>query len=166
VTDRGRTRRPVRPTTGFTPPRIFSPRTTLSTSPAAQISQAGTNCGGRSPTSSSRHRRFFFHCTMVIFIRRSDRTIWRTSFSIFHVTTHSPACINFVVQGTNYNFVTKILLRHPLNSSQFDLKVLPISLVVIIQSLVVTDSPFSCQFISNFCTAPILCHLIKVVLLS
>lgn len=72
------------------------------------------------------------HCTMVIFIRRSNRTIWRTSFSIFHVTAHSPAYINFVVQGTNYNFVTKILLRHPINSPQFDLIVLPISLVVII----------------------------------
>jgi hypothetical protein len=106
------------------------------------------------------------HCTVVIFIRSSDRTIWRTLFSIFHVTSHSLACINIVVQGTNYNFVTKILLSYPLNSSQFDLQVLLISLVVIIQSSVTTDSPFSCQFISNFCTASRLSHLSKVVLLS
>ena len=159
VTDRGGTRRPVWPATGFTPPRIFSPCPDV-------ISQAGENCGGKSPVSSSRHRRFFGHCTMEILIRSSDRTIWRTSFSIFHVTIHSLACINFVVQGTNYNFVTKILLRHPLNSPQFDLQVLPISLVVIIQSLVVTDSPFSCQFISHFYIASMLSHLRKVILLS
>jgi hypothetical protein len=109
---------------------------------------------------------FSGHCTMVIFIRSSDRTICRTSFSIFHVTTHSLDCINFVFQCTNYNFVTKILLIHPLNSPQFDLQVLPISLVVIIQSSVVTDSPISCQFISNFCIASMLSHLSKVVLPS
>jgi hypothetical protein len=111
-------------------------------------------------------RYFSVHCTMVIFIRRSDRMIWSALISIFHVTTHSPACINFVFQGTNYNFVTKILLRQSLNSPQFDLKVLPLSLVVIIQSWVVTDSPFSCQFISHFYIASMLSHLSKVILLS
>jgi hypothetical protein len=109
---------------------------------------------------------FSGHCTMVIFIRHSNRTIWRASFSIFHVTTRSLVCINVVAQGTNYKFVIKILLSYPLNSSQFDLQVLPSSLVAIIQSSVAIDSPFSFQFISNFCTASRLSHLSKVVLLS
>jgi hypothetical protein len=138
----------------------------LSTSPVERISQAGANCDGDHWRQVHGTRDFSGHCTMVIFIRRSDRTIWSASISIFHVTTHSPAYINFVVQGTNYNFVTKILLIHPLNSPQFDLKVLPLSLVVIIQSLVVTDSPFSCQFISHFCIESMLSHLSKDILLS
>jgi hypothetical protein len=147
-------------------PRYFHPAPMLSTSPATRISQMDVNCGGRSPALISRTRDFSGHCTMVIFIRSSDSTIWRTAFSIFHVTTCSLACINIVIQGTNYNFVKKILLNYPLNSSQFYLQVLPISLVDIIQSLVAIDSPFSCQFISNFCTASRLSHLSKVVLLS
>jgi hypothetical protein len=102
-------------------PGYFHLAPTLSTSLVARISQAGANCGGRSSASSHDTGDFSGHCTMVIFIRSSDRTIWRTSFSIFHATTHSLACNNFVVQSTNYNFVTKILLRHPLNSPQFDL---------------------------------------------
>jgi hypothetical protein len=38
----------------------FHPAPMLSTSPATRISQAGANCGDRSPTSSSQHRRFFW----------------------------------------------------------------------------------------------------------
>ena len=60
----------------------------------------------------------------------------------------------------------KGLAQTSTKSPQFDHKVHPISLSVKIQSLIVTDSPTSCLFISNFCTTPILSHLIKVVLLS
>jgi hypothetical protein len=69
------------------------------------------------------------HCTMAIFIRHSDSVFWRASFSTFHVTTRSLVCINIVIQRTSYKFVIKILLSYPLNSSQFDLHVLPVSLV-------------------------------------
>jgi hypothetical protein len=41
-------------------PRYFHPAPTLSTSPMAWISQVDVNCDGRSPASSSRHRRFFW----------------------------------------------------------------------------------------------------------
>jgi hypothetical protein len=37
----------------------FHPALMLSTIPTARISQAGANCGGRSPASNSRHRRSF-----------------------------------------------------------------------------------------------------------
>jgi hypothetical protein len=39
--------------------RYFHIALTLSTPPAAQISQVGANCGGRSPVLSSRHHRSF-----------------------------------------------------------------------------------------------------------
>jgi hypothetical protein len=82
------------------------------------------------------------HCSTTIFIRHSDSAFWRASFSTFHVTTRSLVCVNIVVQRTSYKFVIKILLSYPLNSSQFDLQVLPVSLVAIIQSVVATDSHF------------------------
>jgi hypothetical protein len=106
------------------------------------------------------------HCTMTIFIRHSDSAFWRASLSIFHVTTRSPVCINIVVQRTSYQFVIKILLSYPLNSSQFDLQVLPVSLVAIIQSAVATDSPTLSPICSKFCMSPRLNHLSKVILLS
>jgi hypothetical protein len=90
-------------------------------------------------------------CTMAIFITHSDSAIWRASFSIFHVTTRSLVYINIVLQRTSYKFVIKILLCYPLNSSQFDLQVLQVSLVAIIQSAVVIDSPSLSLFYSKFC---------------
>jgi hypothetical protein len=61
-----------------------------------------------------------------------------------------------------------ILLQHPQSNDHWiilkiDLKVLPMSLVVLIQSLVVTESPSLGQFISNFYTTSRLSHLSKVV---
>jgi hypothetical protein len=96
-------------------------------------------------------RDLYGHCTMAIFIRHSDSAIWRASFSIFHVTTRSLVCINISLQRTSYKFVINILLSYPLNSSQFDLQVLPVSLVAIIQSAVATDSPTLSPFYSKFC---------------
>jgi hypothetical protein len=106
------------------------------------------------------------HCTMVIFIRHSDNMIWRASFSIFHVTTRSLICINIVIQRTNYKFVIMILLSYSFNSSQFDLQVLPSSLVAIIHSAVATDSPTLSPIYFKFCMSPRLSHLSKVILLS
>jgi hypothetical protein len=77
----------------------------------------------------------FVHCTMAIFISLSERATCRALFFNFCVATHSPACIKVVVQCTNYNFVTKILHKHPLNPPQFDRKVHPISQLVKIQLL-------------------------------
>jgi hypothetical protein len=132
----------------------------------ARISQAGANYGDESPESIARHRELYGHCTMAIFIRRSDSAIWRASFSLFHATTRSLVCINVVVQRTNYKFVIKILLSYSLNSSQFDLQVLPSTLVAIIQSSVSTDSQTFSPFFSNFCITSRLNHLSKVIPLS
>jgi hypothetical protein len=106
------------------------------------------------------------HCTMMIFIRHSVSAFWRASFSIFHVTIWSLVYINIVIQRTSYKFVIKILLSYPLNSSQFDLQVLPVSLVAIIQSAVANDSPTLSPFYSKFCMSPRLSHLSKVIPLS
>ena len=64
----------------------------------------------------------------------SVRATCRALLSNFCVATHSTTCIKVVVQCTSYNFVTKTLLKHPLNPPQIDLKVHPISLMVKIQS--------------------------------
>jgi hypothetical protein len=106
------------------------------------------------------------HCTMAIFMRHYDSTIWRASFSIFHVTNQSLVCINIVIKRTSYKFVIKILLSYPLKFSKFDIQVLPVSLVAIIQSEVATDSPTLSPFYSKFCMSPRLSHLSKVILLS
>jgi hypothetical protein len=74
------------------------------------------------------------HCTMAIFVSPSVRETYRALFFNFCVATHSPAGIKVVVQCTSYNFVTKILLKHPLNPPQFDRKVHLVSLLVNIQS--------------------------------
>jgi hypothetical protein len=109
---------------------------------------------------------WFSYCTIAIFFRLSDSWTCKALFSNLCVATHSFICSKVVVQCTSYNFATKVLRKHPLNSPQFDHKVHPISLSVRIQSLIVTNSPISCSFISNFCTSPMLSHLIKVVFLS
>jgi hypothetical protein len=106
------------------------------------------------------------HCTMPIFIRHSDSTIWRALFSIFHGTTRSLICNNIVVQRTNYKFVIKILLSYLINPSQFDLQILPSSLVAIIQFSMTTDSPSSGRFIFIFYKTSRLSHLSKVIPLS
>ena len=88
ATDRGGTRRLVRPATGFTPHRIFSPR------PDVIYSSRGTNLPGGhelwrqiTVVELTTPEIFSGHCTMVIFIRSSDNTIWRSSFSNLYVTT-------------------------------------------------------------------------------
>jgi hypothetical protein len=91
----------------------------------------------RTPTGGDRFTKYtiwFSYYTMAIFVRLSDRATCSALYSNFYVATHSPACIKLIVQCSSYNFVTKTLLKHPLNSPQFDLKVHPISLVVMIQS--------------------------------
>jgi hypothetical protein len=95
---------------------------------------AGEDHGARPPavTGSLNPQSGFSYCTMAIFVRRSDRATCSALFSNFYVETHSPACIKLIVQCTSYNFVTKTLLKHPLNSPQFDLKFHPISLMVTI----------------------------------
>jgi hypothetical protein len=103
-------------------------------------------------------RDLYGHCTMAIFIRRSHSVIWRASFSIRAHDTRD-------LYG-HYKFVIKILLSYLLNSSQFDLQVLPSSLVAIIQSSVSTDSQTFCPFFSNFCIRSRLSHLSKVIPLS
>jgi hypothetical protein len=137
--------RPDSPHIGY-----FHPAPMLSTLPMARISR-------RARIVAIDHKRrahgtgdLYGHCTMVIFIRHSDSTVWRASFSIFHVTTRSLICINIVIQRTNYKFVIKILLSYPLNSSQFDLQVLPSSLVAIIQFSMANDSQTLSPFYSNF----------------
>jgi hypothetical protein len=158
--DRGGTRRPVRPATGFTPHWIFSPR------PDVIYSSRGMNLLGGHELLWQITGDLYGHCTMAIFMRHSNSTFWRASFSIFHVTTPSLVCINIVVQRISYKFVIKILLSYPLNSSQFDLQVLTVSLVAIIQSRVAKDSPTLSPFYSKFCMSPRLSHLSKVIPLS
>jgi hypothetical protein len=106
------------------------------------------------------------HYTMAIFVSPSVRATFRALLFSFCVATHSPACIKVFVQCTNYNFVTKILRKHPLNPPQFDRKVHPISLLVKIQSLMMTDSPTLDPIISHFHTTSVLSLLIKIVPLT
>jgi hypothetical protein len=101
----------------------------------------GTNRGTawiaawRSPTARFTESSIWFsHYTIALFISCSDRTNWSALFFNFCVATNSPTCIKVVVQCTSYNFVTKTLLKHPLNPPQFDLKVHSISLMVKVQS--------------------------------
>jgi hypothetical protein len=166
ATNRGGTRRLVRPATGFTPPRIFSP------CPDVIYLSRGTNLpGGRELRRQiigvkSRHRRFFWS----LYHGDLHQKLWQNNlenFVLHFSCDNSLTCMQqFCCPKYQLQFCYKDLTQ---TSTQFPTiwsHVLPISLVVIIQSLVVTDSPFSCQFISNFCIASMLSHLSKVVLLS
>jgi hypothetical protein len=152
---------PDSPHTGY-----FRPTPTLSTLPAARISQVGANCGGRSLASSSHHRRSLWS----LYHGNLHQTLWQRDLEsfipYFSCTTQSLVCINIVVQRTRYKFVIKILLSYPLNFTQFDIQVLPFSLVAIIQSAVATDSLTLSPFYSNVCMSPRLSHLSKVIILS
>jgi hypothetical protein len=167
ATDRDGTRWPVRPVTRFTPPRIFSPW------PDVIYHSRSTNF----PSERELRRKMtdirltapeIFPVT-VPWLSSSvplSKQLAGPCSSIFVWQLTHPACIKVVVQCTNYNIVTRILCKHPLNPPQFGRKVHPISLLVKIQSSMMTDSPTLDPIISHFQIESVLSLLIKIVPLT
>jgi hypothetical protein len=73
--------------------RYFHPALTLSTLLATRISQAGANCGGRSPALSSRHRRSLWS----LYHGDLHQTLWQRdleSFILYFSCNNSVTCLH------------------------------------------------------------------------
>jgi hypothetical protein len=81
-----------------------------------------------------------------------DRENYRALFSNFYVVTHQSTCSKVVVQCTSYNFVTKVLRKHPLNSLQFYPQDHMMPLLAKVETSLMTDSPTLDPIISHFHT--------------
>jgi hypothetical protein len=80
--------RPDSPHTGY-----FRPAPTLSSLPAARISKTSVNCGGRSPASSSQHRRSLWS----LYHGNLHETLWQhdlESFILYFSCNKSVTCLH------------------------------------------------------------------------
>jgi hypothetical protein len=116
VTDRGGTRWSVRPVSGFTPPRIFSPW------PGVIYHSRSTNLLGEcelrwkmTDVSLTTPEIFLVTVPWLSSSVPLSKQLAGPCSSIFVWQLTHPACIKVVVQCTNYNFITRILCKHPLN---------------------------------------------------
>jgi hypothetical protein len=155
--------------TGFTPPRIFSPY------PGVIYLSHGTNLPGE--------HELRWRITGVRFTTPeifSATVPWRSSLVllseqlagprspifVWQLATHSPTYIKVVVQCTNYKLcykdLTQTSTKSPAIRSQSSSNFTDGQDSV----LRLTGSPTSCLFFSNFCTTPMLSHLIKLVPLT
>jgi hypothetical protein len=111
-------------------------------------------------------RSFSVYCTIRTPFRAPDRADQRPWFSNFCVATWSFIYIKFVDLQSIFNFAIASLVKFSLNAtqnwSQSSANVTGGHISV--QGLI--DSPTLSPFISNFCTTPMLSHLIKLVPLT
>jgi hypothetical protein len=66
------------------------------------------------------------HCTIILPFSQLDRAYLGAICTQFRVVTRSTLCIKVVVQQTSFNFVTEVLVKHPLNQAPHGPKVDPI----------------------------------------
>jgi hypothetical protein len=83
----------------------------------------------------------FIYCTIVIFISHSDRATWGALFFNFYVGSYQSICIKVVALHTSFDFVMKILIKHPLDWALLGSRVDPMQLRVWILDWCLTDSP-------------------------
>jgi hypothetical protein len=106
------------------------------------------------------------HCTMAIFVSPSVQATCRALFFNFCVATHSPCLYQSCCPMYQLQLYYKDLVQTSTKSPRFDRKVHLISLLVKIQSPMMTDSPTLDPIISHLHTTSVLSHLIKIVHLT
>jgi hypothetical protein len=69
---------------------------------------------------------YLVHCTIAAPFSRPDRAHLGAICSKFRVVTRPTLCIKVVLQQTSFNFITEVLVKHPLNRAPHGPKVDPI----------------------------------------
>jgi hypothetical protein len=95
-----------------------------------------------------------------------DRANCRAWFSNLYVATQSTIYRKVDLLQTGFDFIIKILIEFSSNHTEFSLQSLSELTVSPTLTPDPTDSLTLSPFFSKFCLAPMLGHLIKVVLLS